>query len=65
MKEALAGVGNLKIGRRINNKVRFADDTSVIPRRATRSDEQVGLHWKEVWSRYQHLQIASDESIQE
>ena len=30
MKEALAEVGDFKIGRRIINKVRFADDTAII-----------------------------------
>ena len=30
MKEALAEVGDFKIGRRIINKVRFVDDTAII-----------------------------------
>ena len=30
MKEALAEVGDLKIGERIINKVRFSDDTAII-----------------------------------
>ena len=30
MKEATAEVGNFKIGGRVTNKVRFADDTAII-----------------------------------
>ena len=55
MKEALAEVGDLKIGGRIIKEVRLAVWLfSKISRRATRYGEQIGRHWKEVWHGNQH-----------
>ena len=41
MKKALAEVGDFKIGERIINKTRFADDTAIIVK-TTRYCEQIG-----------------------
>ena len=59
MKESLTEVGDFKIGGRIINKVRFADDTAIIAKTQeelqdmVRSEERrVGKECRSRWSPY-------------
>ena len=58
MKEALAEVGDFKIGGRVTNKVRFADNTAIIPKTQEELQDMVNrlvdtgrsMTWKSTWT---------------